>query len=277
MSAGAVRMAAGLALLLAWGCGEDSADALSTGGGSTTTGVAGDGGHACEGVTRSCADVEASFSASSNVVVDCTDGESTFTFSSSGVPSYDSDQSTPNEVKIQAWTVTIPLTATCADTATSVLDSRGEIAFTVAGIPIYGPQDATGGDAIINEGPSMDGCWGHADNNCRYHHHSESPCVFGENTDLDTQQEADGHPPLVAYALDGFAIYAVDSDDSEGESLDGCNGHTDSLRGYHYHMTTDFPYTIGCYAGAATGSSIATAEDNGCETAGAPGGPPPGQ
>lgn len=34
--------------------------------------------------------------------------------------------------------------------------------------------------------------------------------------------------------------------------LDQCNGHVGPNGDYHYHVTSTFPYTLGCYAGSAT-------------------------
>ena len=221
------------------------------------------GGEDCETVTRSCAEVEEAFAAAgAGVVVSCTDGAEYFSIEASGVPDYDSNQTTPNEIAAQSWTVDFPLSPTCAEESEDVSQSRGEIAFTVNGIPIYGPSDANGGDAIINEGPSMDDCEGHADEQCVYHHHSEPVCVFGEGTEITNYSESEGHPPIVGFSLDGFAIYGIDPEDREGENLDDCNGQFEEGRGYHYHMTDDYPYTIGCYAGADRGNSLASA--SGC-------------
>jgi hypothetical protein len=41
---------------------------------------------------------------------------------------------------------------------------------------------------------------------------------------------------MIGYALDGFAIYAhVNEDHREPDGLDECGGHTDPIRGFHYH------------------------------------------
>ena len=34
--------------------------------------------------------------------------------------------------------------------------------------------------------------------------------------------------------------------------LDECNGHVGPKGDYHYHATSGFPYTIGCFAGTST-------------------------
>jgi hypothetical protein len=69
---------------------------------------------------------------------------------------------------------------------------------------------------------------------------------------------------VIGFAFDGFPIYGpYESDglmakEATGElSLDSCNGHTDSVRGYHYHVTPGrFPYIIGGYAGVPELSNI---------------------
>jgi hypothetical protein len=65
------------------------------------------------------------------------------------------------------------------------------------------------------------------------------------------------HSPVIGFAFDGFPIHGPY--ESEGEmakdlegdrGLDVCNGHEDSERGYHYHVTPGrFPYVIGGYRG----------------------------
>jgi hypothetical protein len=72
--------------------------------------------------------------------------------------------------------------------------------------------------------------------------------VFGVRDTAAQHPQADGHPAIIGYALDGFAVHASYSR-AEGETLDACNGHTDSARGYHYHATRSNPYLLGCNRG----------------------------
>jgi len=70
------------------------------------------------------------------------------------------------------------------------------------------------------------------------------------------------HATLVGWALDGFGIYV--EYDAKGRllsnsSLDVCHGRTSSVlwhgkttRIYHYDMTFEFPYTVGCFRGNAS-------------------------
>jgi hypothetical protein len=205
----------------------------------------------CTAVARTCADVMASFSTGfSDVTVDCSEATGTVTMTSSGLPNYVSNQTTPNAIGDQSWVVTFPLSPACATSPTNVKNSRGPVGFMVNGVPFYGPEDANGNDAVVNEGPTFDDCQGHADMMCTYHYHEEPLCVFGKTTPISSKAGSDGHAAIIGYALDGFAIHGADS----AAKLDECNGHVDATRGYHYHATAGYPYLIACYRGNATGT-----------------------
>jgi hypothetical protein len=38
--------------------------------------------------------------------------------------------------------------------------------------------------------------------------------------------------------------------------LDSCNGHSDTERGYHYHVTAGYPYIVGAYKGVPERSNF---------------------
>ncbi len=224
---------------------------------SSDLGTAGDlaSGASCVAVTRTCDQIMAAFSTGfASVTVSCDASAGTFTMNSSGEPNYVSNQTTPNAIADQKWVVTWPLTPSCASTPTSTVASRGAVGFMVNGVAFYGPEDANGNDAVTTEGASFDDCQGHADMFCVYHYHEESMCVFGKGTAISSKNESDGHPPVIGYALDGFALYGEDAT----AKLDSCNGHVDATRGYHYHATTTTPYLVGCYAGKQTGTMSRT-------------------
>jgi hypothetical protein len=63
---------------------------------------------------------------------------------------------------------------------------------------------------------------------------------------------------LVGYAVDGFPLFGPYEEEIELKSkdLDVCHGHVHTIidQGvpvsmYHYHVTTDAPYTLGCFRG----------------------------
>jgi hypothetical protein len=68
------------------------------------------------------------------------------------------------------------------------------------------------------------------------------------------------HSDLVAYAFDGFGIYGLHGENGKelrSADLDACHGHKHMVMWdgkmqeiYHYHLTPDFPYTVGCFKGS---------------------------
>lgn len=91
---------------------------------------------------------------------------------------------------------------------------------------------------------AFDDCGGHVNPVAGYHYHGATGC-----TDLINQD--DGHAPKLGYIKDGYAIYAMlNEDGTEPDDLDECRGHTDEVRGYHYHSASAGENMfIGCYRG----------------------------
>jgi hypothetical protein len=91
---------------------------------------------------------------------------------------------------------------------------------------------------------AFDDCGGHVNPNAGYHYHAATGCSIEE-------AECDGHAALLGYALDGYAIHAMtDSAGVEPGDLDECRGHTDPVRGYHYHSASAGENMfIGCFHG----------------------------
>jgi hypothetical protein len=92
-----------------------------------------------------------------------------------------------------------------------------------------------------------------------YHYHAATGCT--EEVD-----QADEHPPLIGYALDGHGMYAMAGDDgAEPDDLDECRGHDDEVRGYHYHVASPGENLfIGCYRGEH-GCSFDGDSDQACD------------
>ncbi|WP_244526878.1 YHYH protein [Pseudozobellia thermophila] len=91
----------------------------------------------------------------------------------------------------------------------------------------------------------MDDNGGHINPNTGYHYHAATGMTA-------KVEQADGHAALIGYALDGFPMFErLDENGNEPTDLDDCRGHTDDIRGYHYHVaaagTNSF---IGCFSGA---------------------------
>ena len=185
---------------------------------------------------------------------------------SNGMPSYTFVKKTPNALRTQDWTWSVPLSPKKASKVTSINNRLGTIGFTVTGIPIFGPMegpvppDQAFGDPVYNK--ILDSCKGHTGYAGDYHDHAilaVARCGF-------TQSK------IVGYAIDGFPIYGPSSDAKSGyvksgnpksyswkaytyqassnpKVLDRCNGRTEADGSYGYHATTTFPYVVGCFKG----------------------------
>jgi len=97
-----------------------------------------------------------------------------------------------------------------------------------------------------------DRCFGHP-YMAMYHYHGYSWKCF-------PNQGAAGQPsPLYGYALDGFGMYGPYGENGKlvhNSELDVCHGHYGWIKWdgvwkhmYHYHLNTEYPYSIGCFRG----------------------------
>jgi hypothetical protein len=160
-------------------------------------------------------------------------------------PAYAYDHN-PNSIQIQSYQYVVPANPTAASTPSCV--SLGPIGVLLSGSVFYNALDALGRDALAHE--ILDGCYGHPDQSGTYHYHAFTPCIADNAT---------GHSALMGYARDGFGIFGVHDVDGSvltDAALDVCHGHTHSITWdgntvtmYHYHMTYEYPYTLGCYHG----------------------------
>jgi len=76
----------------------------------------------------------------------------------------------------------------------------------------------------------FDDAGGHINVHQGYHYHAAT----GLSTSIE---QDDNHAPLIGYAMDGHGIYEMlDEDGNEPTDLDDCRGHSDDIRGYHYHV-----------------------------------------
>ena len=216
---------------------------------------------------------------------------------SNGMISFAFEPKTPNALSPQEWSWAVPLNPVKAKSVTTIKNVLGTLGFTVSGLPIYGPTEGpmpasqAFGDPVYNK--IMDTCGGHTGPGREYHHHA---IFLVQQCNLSQQS-------ILGYALDGFPIYTtlgcLDSKckktammksgylktgnpetnswsaytykkSTSNTTLDSCNGRKQPDGTYGYHATTDFPYIIGCFTGAA---ALATGR------AGEPmppmGGPPP--
>ena len=120
-----------------------------------------------------------------------------------------------------------------------------------------------------------------------YHYHSLSPCLGAGST------PARGTPSSSATRWTASGSTAPRGDHGQtltDADLDVCHGRTDTIvwngrkvKMYHYVMTAEYPYSIGCFRGTPVTTSPGSGGPGGAggpggpgEPSGGPPGPPPG-
>ena len=160
-------------------------------------------------------------------------------------PAYQYDRN-PNSIEERNVNYSLPAMPSLAAAPSCV--SMGAIGIAINGVAIYNALDADGRDAVAHE--TQDSCDGHPQGAGEYHYHGPSPCMPNVN-EKNT---------VVGYALDGFPItslYDANGNYYTNADLDACHGMTSAYtdengkvqNGYHYVLTWEYPYTIGCYMG----------------------------
>ena len=169
----------------------------------------------------------------------------------------------PNSIREQTVLLRLPVEPQIAQKPTCL--GMGMIGFALTGTAIYNGIDAVGRDAPAHE--VQDKCNGHPQERGQYHYHNASPCMG------DTRSEAGGHSDLVGYAMDGFGIFGLYGEGDRkvtNDDLDACHGHTHEVTWngkkqaiYHYHLTDEYPYTLGCFTGTPVRQPMARRDARG--------------
>lgn len=117
----------------------------------------------------------------------------------------------------------------------------------------------------------LDDGGGHLNPHEGYHYHAAT----GKSKEV---AQSEGHAPMIGYALDGFGIFAhLDQAGKTAENLDECGGHTDEVRGYHYHVgSTGSNQIIKAFRGTPGQATVkGLTKDDNAHSPRRPGGPGP--
>jgi YHYH protein len=152
----------------------------------------------------------------------------------------------PNRIAAGELVLTLPRDPTPAVAPSCV--PMGMIGIALNGVAIFNALDDAGRDAVAHE--VQDLCSGHPQMRGEYHYHGPSPCLPDETA----------NERLIGYAIDGYGIFSMyDANGREltNADLDACHGREsvvdwDGRRVslYHYVLTREYPYTVGCFHGA---------------------------
>lgn len=147
----------------------------------------------------------------------------------------------PNSIKAQTLELRLPTTPVALATPECM---GGEVGIMLSGVPLFNGFDAQLRDAVAHE--VQDSCDGHPQMAGQYHYHSLSDC----SKDMSVET-------VLGYALDGYPITGPKLSDGTylfTDDLDACHGMTSEImvdgirtKSYHYVMTQDFPYSVGCF------------------------------
>ncbi|MEM9951296.1 MAG: YHYH protein [Chloroflexota bacterium] len=195
--------------------------------------------------------------------------DDTMTIVSNGIPNYEFIRITPGDLRIQDFTVEIPIEPTIADETTDIA-LLGTVAIAVNGLPIYGPNEGGNlgfGDPMLDD--ILDFCNGHV-GPAGYHLHAAPTCLFDdyESANLVIGYALDGFPILAPYVCadeacdelmevmsswqrtsDVIAAWDAHEYIADSGDLDQCNGMFLEDGSYAYFATNSFPYTLACYVG----------------------------
>ena len=140
---------------------------------------------------------------------------------------------------------------------------RGAIAFAVNGVPIFGPEDGPGGDAVaLHEGAYEEDrqhiwlglCHGHSAGG-QYHYHADSNCMHwhpdeenGESWSdysIESSRNVTSHSPIVGFALDGYPIYGFVGWDADGNVTEITSSYKLKDGETGYNGIDDYEYVQG--------------------------------
>ena len=141
---------------------------------------------------------------------------------------------------------------------------RGAVAFAVNGVPIFGPEDGPGGDAVAGQEGAYEEdrqhvwlgiCHAHSGPGGEYHYHADSNCLHwhpdeenGEtwaDYSMESSRTVASHSPIVGFALDGYPIYGFVGWDVDGEVSEMTSSYRLKDGETGYNGIDDYEYVSG--------------------------------
>jgi len=172
-----------------------------------------------------------------------TTNETHIEVASNGLPNHDleSGPGCCTSAQEHVWTIPLePTNQTECDPSVStdgctMAPERGAVAFAANGVPIFGPEDGPGGDAVAGQEGAYEEdrqhvwlgiCHAHSGPGGEYHYHADSNCMHWHPEEenggtwadysIDSSRNVTSHSPIVGFALDGYPIYGFVGWDADG-------------------------------------------------------------
>ena len=199
-------------------------------------------------------------------------GETEIVIDSNGIPNHDLE-SGPGccaSDQVLEWRIPlVPNNQTGCDPSLStdgctMAPERDAVAFAVNGVPIFGPEDGPGGDAVAgHEGAYEEDrqhiwlgiCHGHSGPGGAYHYHADANCAHWHpdeetnqtwmNYSIDSSRSLSEHSPIVGFAFDGYPIYGFVGWDEEGNVSEMKSSYRLKDGQTGYNGIDDYEYIVG--------------------------------
>ena len=192
------------------------------------------------------------------------------TISTNGFPNHDFESGPGCCASEQSISYTIPVnpsndtdcTPSVSTEGCTMAPERGSVAFSVNGVPIYGPEDGPGGDAVAGQEGAYEEdrqhvwlgiCHGHSGPGGEYHYHADGNCVHWHpeanqtwsDYSLDSSRNLSTHSEIVAFAFDGYPIYGFVGWDEEGNVKEMTSSYKLKEGANGYNGIDDYEYIPG--------------------------------
>ena len=187
-----------------------------------------------------------------------------------GIPAHDLESGPGCCTASQDHIWTIPLEPTNNSDCTPSISSegcemapiRGPVAFAVNGVPIFGPEDGPGGDAVAGQEGQYEEdrqhvwlglCHGHSGPGGEYHYHADANCVHWHPDEdqswrdysLESSRTLNEHSGIVGFAFDGYPIYGFVGWDETGEVSEMTSSYRLKEGETGYNGIEDYEYIAG--------------------------------
>ena len=172
--------------------------------------------------------------------VTITENDKFLIFTTNNLPDHELTTTNPNCATEKNFKFLIPKSPKKLSSPKTITKNMQVIGVALNGVVIAGPYDSQNKIAPYNR--TVDLCASHADPQGLYHYHFAPLCM----KDSKGREIAIDETKKIGWSFDGYSIRGLANRETHLPEIDTCNGHEHD-GDYHYHVTRDFPFFMGCY------------------------------